>query len=229
MRIPAASFAVAILAVALTSCAHDPEHNPRTLTVNATESVFVEPDLAILHIGFDTPPEDLKSAYADGARKSNAIVAAVKQAGIPEDSIRSLWQCIDRIWADEHKFRVAQQWTVKVAPQRAAEILDIAISAGANNSGPIEWTVKDEKTLENQALDRATVRAKENAAVLAKGMGVSLGALTSVSNQAFTPQYSYSMMQAGGGAGGAQMAAPLSIQPHQVNRQATISAIFEIE
>lgn len=229
MRIPAASFAVAILAVALTSCAHNPAHNPRTLTVNATESVSVEPDLAILHIGFDTPPEDLKSAYADGARKSNAIVAAVKQAGIPDDSIRSQWQYIDRIWADEHRFRVAQQWTVKVAPPRAAEILDIAISAGANNSGPIEWTVKDEKALENQALDRATARAKENAAVLAKGMGVSLGALTSVGNQITTSYFPNVMQQAGGGMGGGGGAQPLSIQPHQVSRQATISAIFEIE
>src|SRR5579863_8881571 len=137
----------------------------RTLTISANETVSVEPDLAILHIGFDTPPEDIKSAYADGARRSNAIIAAVRQAGIPEDSIRSEGQYIDRVWTDEHKFKVAQQWGVKVPPQRAAEILDIAISAGANSSGSIEWTVKDEKALENQALDRATARAKENAAV----------------------------------------------------------------
>ena len=39
----------------------------RTLTVTATESVSVDPDLAILHIGFDTQLEDAKSAYADGA------------------------------------------------------------------------------------------------------------------------------------------------------------------
>lgn len=229
MRSLVASLAVAILAIALTSCTHDSSRNQRTLTVNASESVSVEPDLAILHIGFDTPPEDVKSAYADGARRSNAIVAAVKQAGIPEDSIRSEWQYIDRIWADEHRFRLEQHWTVKVPPQRAAELLDIAISAGANSSGPIEWTVKDEKALENQALDRATARAKENASVLAKGMGVRLGTLSSVSNQVSTQRFAYNMLQAGGGAGAQQMAPPLAIEPHQVSRQATVSAIFEIE
>jgi uncharacterized protein len=228
MRNLTASFAVAVITVLLTSCSHDSAHNQRTLTVNASESVSAEPDLAILHIGFDTPPEDVKSAYADGARRSNTIIAAVRQAGIPDDAIRSEWQNIDRVWTEEHKFRVAQQWSVKVPPQRAAEILDIAISAGANSSGPIEWTVKDEKALENQALDRATARAKENAAVLAKGMGVRLGALASVSNQVSTPYFANVMQQAGGGMGSAQ-APPLAIRPHQVGRQATVSAIFEIE
>ncbi|HET6208048.1 MAG TPA: SIMPL domain-containing protein, partial [Terracidiphilus sp.] len=45
----------------------------RTLTVSATDNVTVEPDLAILHIGFVTQPQDAKSAYADGTRASNAI------------------------------------------------------------------------------------------------------------------------------------------------------------
>ena len=228
MRNLVASFVVAVFAVVLTSCAHDPAHNQRTLTVNASESVSVDPDLAILRIGFDTPAEDVKTAYADGARRSNAIVAALKQAGIPENAIRSEWQYIDRVWVDSHKFRVEQHWTVKVPPQRAAEILDIAISAGANSSGPIEWTLNDPKGLENQALDRATVRAKDNAALLAKGMGVHLGALASVSNQVSAAQFSYPMMQAMAG-GGAGSASPLAIQPHQVSRQATVSAIFEIE
>ncbi len=70
----------------------------RTLTVTAADSVSVEPDLAVLHIGFDTQPEDAKSAYADGARASNAIVAAVKQAGIAETAIRSESQYLDRDW-----------------------------------------------------------------------------------------------------------------------------------
>ena len=56
----------------------------RTLTVTADAHVSVEPEVAILHIGFETQPSDAKTAYADGARTSNAIVDALKQAGIPE-------------------------------------------------------------------------------------------------------------------------------------------------
>ena len=201
----------------------------RTLSVTATETVSVEPDLAILHIGFDTPPEDAKAAYADGARASNAIIAAVKQAGIPETSIRSESQYLDRDWCNkQHRFVLHQQWTVKVPPERAAEILDIAVTAGATDSGQIDWTVKDEKALEAETLDHAASRARANAEVLAKGMGVRLGSLIYVSNQIASTvldRWSCTRKQQSV----AKAAPPLSIEPHQVSREATVYAVFAIE
>ena len=236
MRFSALLSAVAVTSVLLTACAcHSPhsrfDSNSRTLSVSANESVIVEPDLAILHIGFDTPPEDLKSAYADGAHRSNAIIAAVKQGGIQADAIRSECQYLERDWGSQHKFRLAQQWTVKVAPQRASEILDIAISAGANSSGQIEWTVKDPKSLDDEALDRASARANEKAAVLAKGMGAHLGTLINASNQISVPQFPMPMMQslAYAGVAKANTPPPLVIEPHQVSREATVYAVFAIE
>lgn len=199
----------------------------RTLTVSANETVSVEPDLAILHIGFDTPLEDAKSAYADGARASNTIIAAIKQAGMPENSIRSESQYLDRDWKQQHKFKLSQQWTVKVPPERAAEILDIAVTAGATSSGQIDWTVKDEKALEAEALDHAASRAKANAEVLAKGMGVRLGSLIYVSNQLSAPQFPRPMMAMAMKT--AEAPPPLAIEPHQVSREATVYAVFAIE
>src|ERR1035438_2423939 len=165
------------------------ETTNRTLTVSAEERVTAEPEIAILHIGFDTQPNDAKAAYAEGARTSNAIIAALKEAGIPESSIRSETQHLDRDYIKPHKFKLVQQWTVKTPPERAAEILDVAITAGATSSGDIDWTVKDERALEEQALDKAAARARENAAVLAKGMGVHLGVPIYVSNQLSTPAF----------------------------------------
>jgi uncharacterized protein YggE len=201
----------------------------RTLTVSATDSVSVEPDLAILHIGFDTPPEDAKSAYADGSRASNAIIGGIKQAGIPETSIRSVSQFVDRDYANkQHKFVLHQQWTVKVSPERAAEILDVAVTAGATDSGQIDWTVKDEKALEAEALDKAAARARSDAEVLAKGMGVRLGSLIYVSNQISAPSFPRPMPMMAMKAGPAAPQ-PLSIEPHQVSREATVYAVFAIE
>jgi uncharacterized protein YggE len=202
----------------------------RTLTVTANESVEVEPDLAILHIGFETEPTDAKSAYAEGARTSNAIVDAMKQAGIPETSIRSESQYLEPDYTPKsHKFKLAQQWTVRTAPERAAEILDIAISAGANSSGEIDWTVKDEAALEEQALDKAAARARVNATVLAKGMGVRLGALIYVSNQLSAPAFPRPMVRALAMAPNAAAAPPLAVEPHKVSRAAGVYAVFAIE
>ncbi len=203
----------------------------RTLTVTAEGQVTAEPEIAILHIGFDTQPNDAKAAYAEGARTSNAIIDALKQAGIPQDSIRSEMQRLDRDYEKPHKFKLAQQWTVKAPPERAAEILDIAITAGATSSGDIEWTVKDERALEEQALDKAAAKARENAAVLAKGMGVHLGVPIYISNTVSSPVFP---MRAMSGrvmalAKGADQTPPLSIEPHKVSREASVYAVFSIE
>ena len=136
----------------------------RTLTVSAEERVTADPDLAILHIGFETLPSEAKAAYAAGAKTSGEIVAALKQAGIPETSIRSESQRLEPIGNRTHKFKLVQSWTVKTAPERAAEILDVAVQAGATDSGDIDWTVQDVHALEDQALDRAAARAKSDAA-----------------------------------------------------------------
>ncbi len=204
----------------------------RTLTVTANESVSVEPDLAILHIGFETQPSDAQSAYANGARISNAIIGALKQAGIAETDIRSESQYLQRDYTEpkSHKFKLTQRWTVRTTPKRAAEILDVAVTAGANSSGAIDWTVKDESALEEQALDKAATRAKLNAAVLAKAMGVRLGALIYVSNQLSGPVFPRPMeMRALATARQGEPSPPLAIESQKVTRSAGVYAVYAIE
>lgn len=201
----------------------------RTLTVSAEGEVSVDPDVAILHIGFTTLPASAKDAYAQGAKTSNEIIDALKQAGIAETAIHSEWQRLDNVFDKPHKFTLAQQWTVRTTPARAAEILDIAIGAGANSSGQIDWTVADTQALEDQALDHATSRARAEAAALAKGMGVHLGALIYVTNQASTPEF-YPRVYAMKAAPDAGFAAPpLAIEPHKVSSTATVYAVFAID
>lgn len=201
----------------------------RTLTVSADDQVTEEPDIAVLHLGFETAPNDAKSAYAEGARTSNAIIAAIKQAGIPESDIRSGTQYLDRDPTPKsRKFMLTQRWTVKVPPARAAEILDIAVNNGANSTGQIDWTVKDEHALEYQALEGASERAKEIAAALAKGMGVRLGAVIYLSNQLSGGGiYPRPMMTAF--AKTAEAPQPLAIEPQKVSRSANVYAVFAIE
>lgn len=202
----------------------------RTLTVTAQDNVSVEPEVAVLHVGFDTQPEDAKAAYAEGARTSNTIIAAIKAEGIAESAIRSESQYLTRDWKQQHKFKLTQQWTVRVPAERAAEILDAAITAGATSSGEIEWTVKDERALETQALEKAATRARQNAETLARGMGVKLGAVVYTSNEVsggVMPRVR--MMNAMSAMKTADQAQPLAIEPQKVTREATVYAVFAIE
>jgi uncharacterized protein len=200
----------------------------RTLTVNAENTVTVEPEVAILHVGFETLPTDSKSAYAAGSTTSNAIINALKQAGVPQSAIRSEWQHLNSVYDKPHKFTLQQQWTVRVKPERAAEILDVAVTAGANNSGQIDWNVDDQQALQDKALEGAAARARAQAAVLARGMGVKLGALVYVSNQVSSPvmpMRAYAMKAAPM----ADASQPLAIEPHKVSSSANVYAVFAIE
>jgi uncharacterized protein YggE len=202
----------------------------RTLTVSAQNEITVDPDVAILHIGFQTQPSDSKSAYAAGAQTSNGIIGALQQAGIQESAIHSEWQRLDSVYGKPHKFTLSQQWTVKVTPERVAEILDIAVSAGATDSGDIDWTVADEKALEDKALEGATARARAQAEVLAKGMGVHLGAIIYVTNQMSAPVYPrVYAMNASQMSAQAAAPPPLAIEPRKVSSSANVYAVFAIE
>jgi uncharacterized protein YggE len=207
----------------------------RVITVSAEEIVSVEPDLAIVHIGFESKVADAKAAYADGSRTSNAIVAALKQTGLPDTDIRSESQRLEPVDPKNHKFKLVQTWTVKTPPERAAEILDAAISAGATDSGDIDWTVQDIHALEDTALDRATTRVRSDAAVMAKAGGAKLGSLLFVTNQvselgarsraneAYTAQLDF-------GANKMRAAAPpIAVEPRKVSRTASVYAVFAIE
>jgi hypothetical protein len=203
----------------------------RTITVNADGRVSVDPDVAILHVGFETKPTDAKSAYADGARISNAIVDAIKQAGIPETSIRSEFQRLEPVDVKNHKFKLTQNWTVKTPPARAGEILDVAINAGATDSGEVEWTVQDIHALEDQALEQDTSRARDDAAVMAKANGAHIGNLLYITNQITASSRNYlntsnAEMQISAGVASAP---PLAIEPRKVVREATVYAVFAIE
>jgi hypothetical protein len=204
----------------------------RTLTVSAQERVTAEPEIAVLHIGFETPLSDAKTAYATGAATSNAIVAALKQVGIPETAIRSADQHLDRDYTKPHRFKLIQSWTVKTPPDRAAEILDVAVAAGATESGQIDWTVNDVRALETQALEKAANRAHEDAATLAKGMGVKLGVPVYMTNEVLTPGFrgytnGNDSIQAEFKTRSAPL--PLAIEPRKVSREATVYAVFAIE
>lgn len=200
----------------------------RTLTVSAENTVTVEPEVAILHVGFETQPTDAKGAYAAGTATSNAIIGALKQAGVPESAIRSEWQHLNSVYDKPHKFTLQQQWTVRVKPEQAAQMLDVAVTAGATNSGQIDWTVENEQALQDKALEGAAGRARAQAAVLARGMGVKLGTLVYVSNQQSSPVMPMRMFAMKAGAVTDQ-SQPLSIEPHKVSSSATVYAVFAIE
>jgi hypothetical protein len=209
----------------------------RTIAITATDKVIVMADTATVHIGFIAYGPDSDAAYAAGSRISNAIVKSLTAAGIPNDAIESENQNvspvqeyqIDKLTPAEkaqRKFQVVQSWTVRTPADDAAKTLDLAVKAGANQSGQIDWGLKDENAPQAEAAAKALQRARTVAGEMAKGLSVKLGALLYANNetQAQPPVPLIRAMQAS-----AAKVEPLAINPRRIEKSATVYAVFAIE
>ena len=211
----------------------------RTITVTATDNAFAMADQALVHIGYLAYGEDEGSAYAEGSRRSNAVMDALRSANVPTDSIESEDQNLQPLNEYELKnlapplknmrFRITQSWTVRTTPDLAAKTLDIAVKAGANQSGSIGWEMKDSSMLEAQASAKALAHAQVIASRMADGLHIRVGPLLYASNQAQETLIRPMAMAAPMNSRALKSAQPLSVSARRVERSSTVFAIFAIE
>jgi uncharacterized protein YggE len=231
---------VCVLIAALAAQAQQIQVNKdnRTIAITATDKATAEAETATVHIGFQLFAPDSDTAYANGSRVSNAIVSALKQSGIPDKAIQSESQGLhpnnffnDKDSAQDRlkkQFVLEQNWTVETSAKDAPNALHLAVQAGANNSGAIDWNVADRKELQAQAAANALTRAQVIAAQMAKGLGVKVIGLIYASNQ--TPEQPgprplqlFAKLQA------PPPVQPLAIEPRRIEEDATVYAVFAIE
>ena len=215
----------------------------RTIAVTTSADATAEADTVTVEIGFVEYGADQDSAYAAGSKTSNAIAAALKAAGIPPDAIQSESQSITPVqqytnqdWTPaekaERKFQVQQSWSVKTSAGNGAKVLDVAVKAGANQSGQMTWSVQDEDGLQARAAKLALERARQIAQQMAGGLNATLGPLVYASNEAPSRGPQPLMMRAEGmikAGPAAQKVEPLSISAHKVTASATVYAVFSIQ
>jgi hypothetical protein len=210
----------------------------RTIAVTTTDEAEVEADVAAVTVGFTLFGTDQNQTYADATRISNAIIAALHDAGIKQDAIQSTQQSLTAIDDDDKaryakgiRFRFSQAWVVTGAASSAADILHVAITAGANDSGAINWKVSNEETLESAASEKALAHAQKIAERYAVGLKTKLGALIYASNQEPPRGYFGRTLNTSSASMGPSKVnlKPLAIAPEKISKTATVYAVFAIE
>jgi uncharacterized protein YggE len=234
----------ALLGFAVTSMAQTIkiDKNNRTIAVTASEKATADADQAVVHVGFQIFGPDETSTYAEGSKTSNAIIDALKKAGVPDKAIESENQNLQRntyhdpqesqMDRDKKQFVLNQSWTVKTKPDDAAKILNIAVAASANQSGQIDWQYQDMNALQAKAASNSLAKAQAIAQQMALGLNVKLSGLIFASNQA--PESPVRPMEReynflAKGAMTAPAPPPLAITPRQIEESATVYAVFAIE
>ncbi len=209
----------------------------RTIAITTSDQAEAIADTAVVTVGFNTYGATQDGTYADASRISNAIMDALTRAEVKAAAIQSVNQSLTGIGEDDKlryakglRFAFAQAWHVTVPAVSAADVLHVAISAGANDSGAIEWKLSQDDALEAEAAGKALTHARQIADRMAHGLNAKLGALVYASNQ--TPQRDFF-----GRALGTQQAfiaakinlKPLAIRPEKILKSATVYAVFAIE
>lgn len=213
----------------------------RSISITATDQVTHDADFATVHIGYQLFGPDKDAAYAAGSRASSAIVDALHKAGVPDKEIESESQQIQPTQpyllekataADKaaRAFTLQQSWTARVPAAEAAKVLDVAVKAGANQSGQIEWSLADPNAAQAEAASKALQRARMQAAAMASGLSVKLGALLYASNQVEAePVRPLARGPVAGMVAMEQKALPLAINARHIETAATVYAVFAID
>jgi uncharacterized protein YggE len=241
IRFRSAALSLLVAGMALSGAAQTIQVNKenRTIAITATDKVTALADQATLHVGFIAYGPDSNTAYANGSKLSNSIVKALTDSGIPKDSIQSENQQIapvqnyqlDKLTEAQkaqRQFQVTQSWTIKMEAADAAKALDLAVKAGANQSGQIDWDFKDENAPETQAAAKALQRAHTQAQQMAISLNAKLGSLLYASNEV-QPSGPRPMFRAMAAAPAMEKVQPLAINPREVEKTATVYAVFAIE
>jgi uncharacterized protein YggE len=133
------------------------------------------------------------------------------------------------------RFQFSQRWQVTVPADQAAQLLQLAITHGANNSGNLQWQLKSDDALQLEAAQKALHHARDIAEHMAQGLGTKVGTLLYASNQTPVVNEPGRLRMNGmamGSAGGVMPAPnlkPLAISPERITRSATVYAVFAIE
>lgn len=238
LQFTAAALCTAAIAVSAQTIQVSKEN--RTISVTATDKVTAMADVATVHVGFIAYGPNSDAAYANGSRTSNAIVKALTAAGIPSDAIESENQNLSPVQnyqvekltdaeKAQRKFQVTQSWTVRTNANDAAKVLDLAVKAGANQSGQIDWSFKDENAPEAEAAAKALKRARTQADQMAQSLNAKLGALLYASNEVQASPVRPMMRAMAAAPMAMDKVQPLAINPRQIEKSATVTAVFAIE
>ncbi len=217
----------------------------KTIAISTTDEATAPADISAITVSYEVYGTDSNTAYTNGAKISHAVLDALHKIGVEDKSIESGNQGVERNTNFNNKdspeqrsqkqFEMRQSWTVSVLPQAAAEVIRVAVAAGANRTGAIEWRLSDRKALQAKAAESALVKARAVASQMAEGLHVKLGDLIYASNETPTARIyfksnQYEVSASYGMAGTVvQDLPPLEIRPQTMREETTVYAVFAIE
>lgn len=160
-------------------------YNPPIVAVSGEGKEYAVPDIAEVSFGVETGRQKTAADAMKILReKMNAVVDAVKKAGVEDKDIQTQNLSLSPAYDYEEGkridrgFEANQSLRVKVRDtEKIGTVLEAAVSNGSNQVGGVNFTIDDPEVLRASAREKAIKDAKEKAKLLASQLGKRLGRL----------------------------------------------------
>ncbi len=201
--------AVGASALATTAPAQmvQPTPGPRTLTVSGEGTASAAPDVAYVSVGVQTQGKTAVEATGENSRLMTRVLAALQARGVRPQDLRTSGLTVTPRYAPPPAspgppsppqpylpgyngpsqpgeiigYEASNNVTVTVSEvDRASELLDAALGAGANRVGGLTFRIRDTNALRQQALADAAQAARARADALAASLGLRVVGINSV-------------------------------------------------
>ena len=189
---------------------------PPAISVTGEASVSVPPDLAHIEGGVSTDAKTAREASDANNAAMGKVLLALKGAGIDEKDYQTSRLSLQPQYAAPSKtnerpavvgYRASNRVTVKVRDvTKVASLIDVLVSAGANEIGGIDFSVSQASKLLDDAREQAIADARRKAQIYAKAAGVTLGEPIAISEDGGGPRPMFRSKAAAGGMAAAPVA-----------------------
>ncbi|MBK7316730.1 SIMPL domain-containing protein [Candidatus Villigracilis affinis] len=233
-------FAVLAFALILSACGpttinQEAPAPARTLNVNGLGQVNLTPDIAYIYIGVHTEGATASEAVEANKGQTSSLISSIKKSGVDEKDIRttnfSIWPSQQygpdgTISGTVYMVDNTVYITVREL-DGLGDLLDSAISAGANTINSIQFDVADKAQALKDARTKAVADAQAQAQELAEAAGVSLGEIQTIN---FYENSAYPVdMGKGGGGVAYDAASAVPIQPGQLTVSVNVNLTYSIK
>ncbi len=206
----------------------------RNVQVHGMGTLMTTPDQVRLNVQVSTRSETASDAMAQASRKTNDVLAVLKQYGIDTKDIQTSRVTVAAILDYQRNIQPppvigysgVNEFTVlfkKAMMDKVGEFLDKAVTLGVTSFSGLMYESSKQRELERDALKKAAADAQARAEVLALQLGASLGKVISVSESVTSPA---PVMRAGM-MDATTAAAPVMTGELAINAQVTVT--FELK
>lgn len=204
------------------------------LSVSGTGEVTVKPDVAYINMGVTTRDPDATKVQKDNAAAMNAVIAAIKAAGIDEKDIKTSAFNMYPVYNYETQPQTITGYeinnTVSVTINDLTKVgaaITAAMGAGANTTNGISFALKDSDAAYQEALKLAVAKAEAKAKTMAEASKIKLGAPASISEGGVS--IVYPMMERAADMAKAAADIGSTVQAGELKVSASVSIVYEIK